>query len=54
MFIQPSLTQNQVDVILPVGEYISIGNTGNESTTVMLQSVATSAQPWNYSLQAIF
>jgi hypothetical protein len=49
MFIQPSLTQNQVDVILPVGDYISIGNTGNESTTVLLQSVATSAQPWNYS-----
>ena len=49
MFIQPSLTQNQVDVILPVGQYISIGNTGNESTTVLLQSVATSAQPWNYS-----
>ena len=49
MFIQPSLTQNQVDVILPVGEYISIGNTGNESTAVLLQSVATSEQPWNYS-----
>jgi hypothetical protein len=49
MFIQPSLTQNQVDVIVPVGEYISIGNTGNEATTVLLQSVATSAQPWNYS-----
>jgi hypothetical protein len=32
MFIQPGLTQNQVDVILPVGKYISIGNTGNEST----------------------
>jgi hypothetical protein len=49
MFIQPSLTTNQVDVILPVGEYISIGNTGNESTTVLLQSVAPSAQSWNYS-----
>jgi hypothetical protein len=49
MFIQPSLTQNQIDVILPVGQYISIGNTGNEATTVLLQSVATSAQPWNYS-----
>ena len=49
MFIQPSLTQNQVDVILPVGEYISIGNTGNEATTVLLQSVAPSAQYWNYS-----
>ena len=49
MFIQPSLTTNQVDVVLPVGEYISIGNTGNEATTVLLQSVAPSAQPWNYS-----
>lgn len=49
MFIQPSLTQNQVDVILLVGQYISIGNTGNESTTVLLQSVAPSAQSWNYS-----
>jgi hypothetical protein len=49
MFIQPSLTQNQVDVILPVGQYISIGNTGNEATTVLLQSVAPSAQYWNYS-----
>jgi hypothetical protein len=49
MFIQPSLTTNQVDVIVPVGEYISIGNTGNEATTVLLQSVAPSAQTWNYS-----
>jgi len=49
MFIQPSLTTNQVDVIVPVGEYISIGNTGNEATTVLLQSVAPSAQYWNYS-----
>jgi hypothetical protein len=49
MFIQPSLTQNQVDVILPVGEYISIGNIGDEATIVLLQSVAPSAQYWNYS-----
>jgi hypothetical protein len=49
MFIQPSLTTNQVDLILPVGQYISIGNTGNESTTVLLQSIAPSAQSWNYS-----
>jgi hypothetical protein len=49
MFIQPSLTQNQVDVILPINEYISISNTGNEKTTVLLQSVTPGAQPWNYT-----
>ena len=48
MFIQPSLTANQVDVILPVGEYISIGNTGNEPTTVQLQT-AYPGQQWIYS-----
>lgn len=48
MFIQPSLTQNQVDVILPVGEYISIGNIGNEPTTVQLQT-AYPGQQWLYS-----
>jgi hypothetical protein len=49
MFIQPSLTQNQVDVILPINEYISISNTGNEKTTVLLQSVTPGAQSWNYT-----
>jgi hypothetical protein len=48
MFIQPSLTANQVDVILPVGEYISIGNTGNDPTTVQLQT-AYPGQQWIYS-----
>lgn len=49
MFIQPSLTSNDVDVLLPKGEYISIGNTGNEPTTVLLQAVVPTAQAWNYS-----
>jgi hypothetical protein len=49
MFIQPSLTQNQVDVIIPVGEYISIGNTGNESTTVLIKDTNPGSQFWNYS-----
>jgi hypothetical protein len=48
MFIQPSLTANQVDVILPVDEYISIGNTGNDPTTVQLQT-AYPGQQWIYS-----
>jgi hypothetical protein len=49
MFIQPSITQNQVDVILPVGEYISIGNTGNEQTTILLRNADVGAQYWNYA-----
>lgn len=49
MFIQPSLTSNDVDVLLPAGQYISIGNTGNEPTTVLLQAVVPTAQAWNYS-----
>lgn len=47
MFIQPSLTPSQVDVILPIGEYISIGSTGNEQTTVLLQT-AYPGQQWIY------
>jgi hypothetical protein len=49
MFIQPSLTQNQVDVIVPVGEYISIGNTGNEPTAILLRDANPGAQSWNYA-----
>jgi hypothetical protein len=49
MFIQPSTTQNNVDIVLPKGEYISIGSIGDDSTTVFLQSVKPSAQAWNYS-----
>jgi len=49
MFIQPNLASNDVDVLLPKGEYISIGNTGNEPTTVLLQAVVPTAQAWSYS-----
>jgi hypothetical protein len=48
MFIQPSLTTSEVDVVLPVGQYISIGSTGNEPTTVQLQT-AYPGQQWIYS-----
>lgn len=36
MIIQPNLTQTITDVIVPVGEYISVGNVGNDSTVVQL------------------
>jgi len=49
MFIQPSTTQNNVDIILPKGEYISIGNIGDDATLVFLQSSNPSAQLWNYT-----
>lgn len=48
MFIQPSTTTNDVDLPLPAGESISIGNTGNEPTTVQLQT-AYPGQAWIYT-----
>jgi hypothetical protein len=37
MIIQPGLTQTITDVIVPAGQYISIGNVGNDATTVSLE-----------------
>ena len=45
MIIQPSLTQTITDVIVPVGEYISVGNVGNDSTTVQLAPLQPYAYP---------
>lgn len=39
MFIQPTLTQSITDVILPAGEYISVGNIGDDATTVFLKEL---------------
>ena len=39
MIIQPGLTQTVTDVIVLVGQYISIGNVGNDATTVSLKPV---------------
>lgn len=39
MIIQPGLTQTITDVIVPAGQYISIGNVGNDSTTVLLEPI---------------
>ena len=45
MIIQPGLTQIITDVIVPVGEYISVGNVGNDSTTVQLAPLQPYAYP---------
>jgi hypothetical protein len=51
MFIQPSSTSSEVDVVVPSGQLISIGNTGNEPATVQIRT-AVPGQPWIYSTLA--
>ena len=51
MFIQPSPTSSEVDVVVPSGQLISIGSTGNEPTTVQIQA-AVPGQPWLYTTLA--
>jgi hypothetical protein len=48
MFIQPSVTTNDVDLLIPAGQSISIGNTGNEPSTVQLET-AYPGQQWLYT-----
>lgn len=48
MFIQSSPTVSNVDLLIPTGESISIGSTGNEPTTVQLQT-AYPGQSWIYT-----
>ena len=51
MFIQPTPTSSEVDVVVPSGQLISIGSTGNEPTTVQIQA-AVPGQPWLYTTLA--
>jgi len=51
MFIQPSNTSSQVELVIPNGQSISIGTTGDEPITVQLQA-ALPGQPWLYSTLA--
>ena len=44
MIIQPGLTQIITDVVVPVGEYISVGNVGSDSTIVQIAPL----QPYVY------
>jgi hypothetical protein len=51
MFIQPSSTSSQVELVIPNGQSISIGATGDEPVTVQLQA-AIPGQPWQYTTLA--
>ena len=51
MFIQPSSTSSQVELVIPNGQSISVGTTGDEPITVQLQA-AIPGQPWQYSTLA--
>lgn len=51
MFIQPSLTSSQVELVIPNGQSISVGATGDEPITVQLQA-AIPGQPWQYNTLA--
>jgi hypothetical protein len=52
MFIQPNKTSGEFDILVPNGQSISIGNTGDEPTVVQIQSVTVGAQPWIYTTLA--
>jgi hypothetical protein len=49
MFIQPSLTVNTLDLLVPNGQSISIGSTGDDRTIVLLQAVNPKSKTWNYT-----
>jgi hypothetical protein len=51
MFIQPSSTSSQVELVIPNGQLISVGTTGDEPITVQLQA-AIPGQPWQYNTLA--
>lgn len=51
MFIQPSLTSSQLELVIPNGQSISVGTTGDEPVTVQLQA-AVPGQPWLYTTLA--
>jgi len=48
MFIQPAPPTSEIDLPIPAGQLISIGSTGNEPTTVQLQT-AYPGQSWIYT-----
>jgi hypothetical protein len=49
MFIQPSMTVNTLDLLVPNGQSISIGSTGDDRTVVFLQAVNPKSKTWNYT-----
>jgi hypothetical protein len=51
MFIQPSKISGDFDILVPNGQSISIGNTGDEPSVVQIQA-AEPGQPWIYTTLA--
>jgi hypothetical protein len=49
MFIPQTPISSEVDVIVPAGEYISIGSTGGEPATVAIKTASPSVQQWIYT-----
>ena len=52
MFIQPNKTIGEFDILVPNGQSISIGSTGDEPTIVQIQTASPGVQPWIYTTLA--
>lgn len=52
MFIQPNKTFGDFDILVPNGQSISIGSTGDEPTIVQIQTASPGVQPWIYTTLA--
>ncbi len=52
MFIQPNKTFGDFDILVPNGQSISIGNSGDEPTIVQIQTASPGVQPWIYTTLA--
>ena len=52
MFIQPNKTIGEFDILVPNGQSISIGSTGDEPTVIQIQTASPGVQPWIYTTLA--
>ena len=52
MFIQANKIIGDFDVLVPKGQSISIGNTGDEPTVIQIQTASPGVQPWIYTTLA--
>lgn len=52
MFIQPSKVTGEFDILVPNGQSISIGNTGDEPSIVLIQTADPNTQSWIYTTLA--
>ena len=52
MFIQANKIIGDFDVLVPKGQLISIGSTGDEPTVIQIQTASPGVQPWIYTTLA--